>query len=70
MTETDELVGWKEITSYLSVCRVTAWKWHKRYGLPIIILPSGRTLASKAEIDAWKAKCSVKLQNMINQNKQ
>lgn len=57
----DILIGWDSITSFLKVSRVTAWTWSKKYGMPIILLPSGRVRASKAEIRQWIIVTSHKL---------
>lgn len=49
----DMLIGWDDITEYLKVSRVTAWTWSKKYGMPIILMPSGQVRASKIEIHKW-----------------
>ena len=39
------LHGWKAIASFLGRSERTARRWHARYALPIIILPSGNVFA-------------------------
>ena len=50
---TDELIGWDEIAGYLRVSVVTAIKYRKEGGLPVIQLFTGKVRASKAELRAW-----------------
>ena len=53
MTTDDVLVGWDEIAGYLRVSVVTAIKYRKEGGLPVVQLFTGKVRASKAEIKAW-----------------
>lgn len=53
MTSDDMLVGWDEIAGFLRVSVVTAWRYERDGGLPIIRLYNGKVRASRAEISAW-----------------
>lgn len=50
---TDKLVGWDEIASFLKCSVVTAWRYERDGGLPIIRLYTGKVCGSKAELSAW-----------------
>ena len=63
---TDELIGWDSITTYLGVSRVTAWMWAKKYGMPVVVLPSGRIWASREEIKTWVIANSIKIAKLNN----
>jgi|GEM_PF-3222297 predicted site-specific integrase-resolvase len=49
----DMLVGWDEIAGFLRVSVVTAWRYERDGGLPIIRLYNGKVRGSRAEISAW-----------------
>lgn len=49
----DMLIGWDEIAGYLRVSVVTAWRYMRNGGMPVIRLYNGKVRASKAEIRAW-----------------
>ena len=53
MTADDMLVGWDEIAGFLRVSVVTAIKYRKEGGLPVIQLFTGKVRASRAELLAW-----------------
>lgn len=50
---TDLLNGWGEIASFLRVSEVTAWRYERDGGMPVIRLFNGQVRASKDEIKAW-----------------
>lgn len=56
---TDELIGWGEIAGYLRVSEVTAWRYEKIGGMPVVRLFNGQVRASKAEIKAWVVKTDI-----------
>lgn len=58
---TDYLVGWDEIASYLKVSVVTAWRYEKVGGMPVIRVYTGKVRASKAEIREWMVKTDLHL---------
>lgn len=62
----DELVGWLEIAKYLRVSVVTAWRYHKDGGMPIIQIYTGKVRGSKTEIEAWKHKQRPKFNGTCN----
>jgi hypothetical protein len=63
MDSIDRLSSWKEIASYLGVDERTCQRWEKSLGLPVMRLDASaksRVFASKAEIEAWMARVSIK----------
>lgn len=49
----DMLVGWDEIAAHLRVTVMTAIKYRKEGGMPVMQLFTGKVRASKKEIDTW-----------------
>ena len=49
----DELIGWDEIAAYLRVSVVTAWRYERDGGMPIIRMFNGQVRGSRTEIRAW-----------------
>jgi predicted site-specific integrase-resolvase len=49
----DELNGWGEVAGFLRVSVVTAWRYERDGGMPIVRLFNGQIRASKTEIKAW-----------------
>lgn len=49
----DELVGWKEICSFLDISQPTAWRYENFGGLPVVRLFNGQVRGFRSEIRAW-----------------
>lgn len=51
---TDDLMnGWDEIAAFLKCSVVTAWRYERNGGMPIIRLFNGKVRGSRTEIRAW-----------------
>jgi predicted site-specific integrase-resolvase len=50
---TDELNGWGEVAGFLRVSEVTAWRYERDGGMPVVRLFNGQIRASKIEIRSW-----------------
>ena len=48
------LRGWKEICQHTGLCRPTLKKFMRYHGFPITFI-EGKTITSKAAIEAWLA---------------
>lgn len=51
---TEILIGWKEISKYLSVSEKTAVRYHKHHGLPVKKDPAGHPVIKKESADKWR----------------
>lgn len=47
------LVGWDAIAEYLGVCKATAVKYHKNWGMPVIRIMRKRVLIHRDALTEW-----------------
>ena len=50
------LTGWKDIANYLGVSVKTAKRYYKKYGLPVLRLPTGKPCINQNAIQLWLEK--------------
>lgn len=49
-----DLEGWKEIAAVIGKSEDTAQRYERDYGLPVVRLRTGRVIAKRADVCAWK----------------
>ena len=72
MWYTDPIVGWKEIARHLGVTPQTVKLYNKKFGMPILRLPSGKPVTYPDLIRTWleeRYRLDIKAHRTVNRVK-
>ena len=47
------IAGWANVAAYFGVSVMTARRWAKQHGLPVVLMPGGGAMTSVGMVDLW-----------------